>query len=50
MRYNFVLCFLSILTVDSVHRMYKEGSDRTLLEPIQATAVHWSDVMSFSKT
>ena len=50
MRYNFVLNFLSILRVGSVQRMYKEGSDRTLLEPIQATAVHWSGVMSFSKT
>jgi len=26
--------------------MYKEGSDRTLLGPIQPTAVHWSDVMT----
>ena len=40
MRYCFVFYFLSNRKVDSVDRVYKEGSDRTLLGPIQSTAVH----------
>ena len=46
MRYCFVFYFLSNRKVDSVDRVYKEGSDRTLLGPIQTTAVHWSGVMT----
>jgi hypothetical protein len=38
------LLFCTLLSDSSnayhVDRMYKEGSDRTLLEPIQATAVY----------
>ena len=42
----FLLYFLSIRTVDPADGGYKEGSDRTLLGPIQASAVHWSGVMT----
>jgi len=42
----FLLYFLSILTVDVIDTVYKEASDRTLLGPIQDTAVHWSGVMT----
>ena len=42
----FLLYYLPIRTVDPVYSLFKEGSDRTLFGPIQATAVHWSGVMS----
>jgi len=37
---------MSVRTVDPVDRMYKEGSDRTLLGTIEATAVYWSGVIT----
>jgi len=37
---------MSIRKVDPVDRMYKEGSDRTVLGPIEATAVYWSEVIT----
>jgi len=37
---------MSVPTVDPVDRMYKEGSDRRLLGPIEATAVYWSGVIT----
>ena len=42
----FILYYLPIRSVDPVYSLYKEGSDRTIFGPIQATAVHWSGVMS----
>ena len=35
---------MAVRKFDPVDRMYKEGSDRTLLGPFEATAVYWSGV------
>jgi hypothetical protein len=38
---NFLLYFMSVFTLDTVEIVYKEGTDRTLLGPIQVTAIYW---------
>jgi hypothetical protein len=40
----FCTLFLSVLTADPVDTVYKERTGRTLLGPIQTTAVYWSGV------
>jgi len=46
MLYHFILLCLSVRKTDPVDRVYKEGSDRTLLGPMQATAVHCSGLIA----
>jgi hypothetical protein len=40
MRYDFVIIFFFVPTFDPVDRVKKEETDRTLLGPIQFTAVY----------